>query len=290
LAFAHALLLSPSEFESDSVNGLAQQVLDFFLSQLSNTRIESEWPCLWLAPAEPVGLGRRASSVEQAFAEHLRKRMSRVAKLAAADTPRQAGPVRGLFVRFVDFGRVFVSVEAVFSGQRRMADTPLAPSRSYLKVEEAYGILGCEPEPGEAVADLGAAPGGWSYSAARRGARVIAVDNGPLKGGALGHPMIRHVLEDAFGFRPENDEPFDWLFCDLVDEPHHVLSDLVTPWLERRWCLKFIVNLKFGRVDPIVLLGELRSPSAALSLRAHSVRIRHLFHDREEFTVVGISN
>ena len=53
-----------------------------------------------------------------------------------------------------------------------MADNPAAPSRSYLKIEEAYGILGREPAQGETVADLGAAPGGWSFSAAKRGAKV----------------------------------------------------------------------------------------------------------------------
>ena len=73
----------------------------------------------------------------------------------------------------MDFDRAFASTEAFFNGQRRMADDPLAPSRSYLKAEEAYLILGQEPAAGETVADLGAAPGGWSYSAARRGARGV---------------------------------------------------------------------------------------------------------------------
>jgi 23S rRNA (cytidine2498-2'-O)-methyltransferase len=176
---------------------------------------------------------------------------------------------------------------AVVAGPRRMADDPLAPSRSYLKVEEAYAVLGVEPRPGEQVCDLGAAPGGWSYSAARRGARVIAVDNGPLKGGALGHPHIDHRREDAFRFHPAPGETFDWLFCDLVEEPHHVLADLVTPWLARGWCRRFIVNLKFGRVDPVRLLRELRAPEGPLARHAPGARVLHLFHDREEFTVVG---
>jgi 23S rRNA (cytidine2498-2'-O)-methyltransferase len=104
-----------------------------------------------------------------------------------------------------------------------MADDSLAPSRSYLKVEEAYIVLGREPVAGETVVDLGAAPGGWSYSAAKRGARVIAVDNGPLKGGALDHPLIEHRREDAFHFQPPTGEVIGWLFCDLVEEPHHVM-------------------------------------------------------------------
>jgi len=213
--------------------------------------------------------------------------MSRVAKLATSDRTVVMGEARGLFIYFPDFRRVLVSRRCFFNGQRRMADDAAAPSRSYLKVEEAYGVLGRSPVEGETVVDLGAAPGGWSYSAAKRGARVIAIDNGPLKGGALGHPLIDHRCEDAFHFQPAEGEVFDWLFCDLVEDPHHVMQNLVTPWIDRGWCRHFVVNLKFGRVDPIALLQELRAHDGVLAHHAHEVRIRHLFHDREEFTIVG---
>ena len=192
-----------------------------------------------------------------------------------------------MFVFFTAFDRALLSRTAVLGGQRRMADDPAAPSRSYLKIEEAFGVLGAEPGPEETVADLGAAPGGWSYSAARRGSRVVAVDNGPLKGGALGHPQIEHLCEDAFGFRPTPGAAFDWLLCDLVEEPHHVLRDLVEPWLGRGWCRRFVINLKFGRTDPVALLQELRAPDSPFVRHAADVRIRHLYHDREELTVVG---
>jgi 23S rRNA (cytidine2498-2'-O)-methyltransferase len=168
-----------------------------------------------------------------------------------------------------------------------MADDDGAPSRSYLKVEESYGILGSEPRPGESVCDLGAAPGGWSYSAAKRGARVVAVDNGPLKGGALGNPMIEHRHADAFGFSPGKDNAYDWLFCDLLEDPDKVLRGIVEPWLSGGWCRRFVVNLKFGRVDPVALLGELRAAGSPLAKFAPGARIVHLYHDREEFTVMG---
>jgi 23S rRNA (cytidine2498-2'-O)-methyltransferase len=168
-----------------------------------------------------------------------------------------------------------------------MADDDAAPSRSYLKVEEAYIVLGREPQLDETVVDLGAAPGGWSYSAAKRGARVIAVDNGPLKGGALNHPLIEHRLEDAFKFMPAEGQVFDWLFCDLVEEPHHVMQNIVTPWLEHGWCRRFVINLKFGHVDPLALLREIRATGSPFARHASRVSIRHLYHDREEFTVVG---
>ncbi len=287
LAFAHLTLLDPVEFRGESVNALAGQVTNFLLEKLRGERIEAAWPNLWFGPHELVGLGRRISAVEAAFGEQLKKRLARVAKLATPEPPRGVGPSRGLFVFFADFGRVLVAREAFGHGSRRMADDPLAPSRSYLKVEEAYILLGREPAAGETVGDLGAAPGGWSYSAARHGARVVAVDNGPLKGGALDHPQIEHRREDAFKFAPADGHAFDWLFCDMVEDPHRVLREILVPWLARRWCRRFVVNLKFGRVDPIGLLRELAAPNSPLASSAPGVRIRHLYHDREEFTLVG---
>jgi 23S rRNA (cytidine2498-2'-O)-methyltransferase len=287
LAFPHLSLLAPVEVRGDSVNALAQRVGEYFLASLQGERIDAAWPCVWQGPAETVGLGRRITSVEAAFGELLKKKLSRVAKLAAFELPRGAGPVRGLFVYFTDFGRAWVAREAFAHGQRRMADDDLAPSRSYLKIEEAYIVLGREPAPGETVCDLGAAPGGWSYSAAKRGARVVAIDNGPLKGGALNHPQIEHRCEDAFKFVPQDGTGFAWLFCDLVEEPHHVVQHIVAPWLARGWCRRFAINLKFGRVDPIALLRELRAADSPFSLHAPGTRIRHLYHDREEFTLVG---
>ncbi len=287
LCFAHALHLAPLEIVGDSVNALAGRLLEQFLAGSREERFEGAWPCVFSAAAGLDGLGRRADAVATAFGELLKKRMGRVARLASPETPRGLGPVRGFFVHFVDFKRALVSRELVLGGQRRMADDPLAPSRSYLKVEEAYGVLGREPAAGEQVVDLGAAPGGWSYSAAKRGARVLALDNGPLKGGALEHPLIEHRRADAYGHRPAPGERADWMFCDLVDDPHEVLRRVVAPWLEGGWCRRFVVILKFGRVDPLALLREVRAPASVFSRRAPGTRVRHLYHDREEFTLVG---
>jgi 23S rRNA (cytidine2498-2'-O)-methyltransferase len=280
-------LPAPREVQAESVNALAQQAAAFFMESLRDERLGGSWPNYWSCSAGNTGLARRAGATRRAFDDLLRRKLSRVARMAAPEMPRGVGERRGMFVFFTAFDRALLSRTAVLGGQRRMADDPAAPSRSYLKIEEAFGVLGAEPGPEETVADLGAAPGGWSYSAARRGSRVVAVDNGPLKGGALGHPQIEHLCEDAFGFRPTPGAAFDWLLCDLVEEPHHVLRDLVEPWLGRGWCRRFVINLKFGRTDPVALLQELRAPDSPFVRHAADVRIRHLYHDREELTVVG---
>lgn len=287
LCFAQMTLLDPVEITGDSVNALAARITEQFLASAKTERFEGEWPCLFEEAAELDGLGRRVKGVEKTFHENLKKRMGRVARLAVAGKPRGVARVRGLYVFFVDFKRAYVSREAFFGGQRRMADDEQAPSRSYLKIEEAYILLGREPAFEETVADLGAAPGGWSYSASKRGAKIVAVDNGPLKGGAYDNYKIEHRMEDAFAFRPAPGQVFDWMFCDLVEEPHHVVDNLITPWLENRWCRRFVVILKFGRVNPLALLRQVQAADSVFSRCAVNVRVRHLYHDREEFTIVG---
>jgi 23S rRNA (cytidine2498-2'-O)-methyltransferase len=277
LCFAHLSLKDPVEVTGKSVNAIAWAIADRFMETARDERFDAQWPfCLESAGVD--GLNRRAKSVTEECGARLKGRMSRVAKLAAPGRPAP-GPARGLFAYMTGFDQAYVSRDAFAGGQRRMADDPQAPSRSYLKAEEAYVVLGREPAPGETVADLGAAPGGWSYSAARRGALVTAVDNGPLKGAGL-HPGITHKTEDAFVFRPA--QPVDWLFCDMVEDPERIVA-LVDRWLKEGWCKRLVVNLKFGRTDPVALLRR------AEILRRHcpGLKARHLFHDREEFTLVG---
>ncbi len=286
-AFAHLIMRETTELRGESVNSLAKQLAEYFLEGIKGERIEAAWPCVLQGPTETDGLNRRMRAVEKALRDFLKKRLSRVAKLASADLPRGVQESRGLFVWFTDFGVMQVSRTASINGQRRMADDSLAPSRSYLKAEEGYVVLGREPTEGELVVDLGAAPGGWSYSAAKRGARVIALDNGPMKGGALGHALIDHRMEDAFRFIPPAGTTYDWLFCDMVEEPHHVLRHILEPWLAGGWCRQFVVNLKFGRVDPVALLDELRAADSPLTKYVPHSQIRHLYHDREEFTLTG---
>ena len=278
LCFAHYSLLAPAEVKGLTARQLAQGLVDHFLQTSKGEIYDAPWPLVVEGSGEG-GADRRAHSVSEMFLELCKKRVSRVAKLAAPGRP-EGGPRRGLFAYLTALGEASVSREAVFGGQRRMADDPPAPSRSYLKAEEAYVVLGRGPEEGETVADLGAAPGGWSYSAAKRGARIVAVDNGPLKGGALGHPLIVHRPEDAFTFRTD---PVDWLFCDMVEDPDRVL-DLTARWVTQGFCRRFVVNLKYGRVDPLPLLRRAR---AALEPRCETLKLRHLFHDREEITLVG---
>ncbi|MBE0488011.1 MAG: 23S rRNA (cytidine(2498)-2'-O)-methyltransferase RlmM [Halomonas sp.] len=176
-------------------------------------------------------------------------------------------------------------------GIRRLRFPRSAPSRSTLKLEEAWHEFVPRPEwdtrlaEGMQAADLGAAPGGWTWQLVHRGMHVYAIDNGPMDKALMATGQVEHLREDGFVWKP----PYrlDWLVCDIVDKPSRVEA-MVERWLVRRWCREAVFNLKLPmkRRWPEVASCLARLEEALDSTGvAAEVGCRHLYHDREEVTV-----
>jgi 23S rRNA (cytidine2498-2'-O)-methyltransferase len=281
--FARLQLKDPLVHPFTKSNEAASFAADFFCRTIRTERIDTSWP-LYIGYAGDDTPPVHIAPMAEAIIERLRKAVARVAKLAQPEEWLDAGDHRGLFI-VLGNDTMFLSRECRSGGQRRMAMAPGAPSRSYLKLEEAFRILGHRPAPADLVVDLGAAPGGWSFSAASCGARVIAVDNGPLRDGAASNPLIEHRREDAFTFAPPGTKA-QWLLCDMVEEPHRIMA-LVRTWLQRSWCDYLIVNFKFGRSDPLKVLDAAGSTRHGCAPFLETMLFRHLYHDREELTLLG---
>lgn len=255
-------------------------VADWFCEAIRSEKITQPWNVVWLRFSEN-GFQPDISSVNRLL-ELLKKRISRIVNLADTVYPSANVPLEGLFVVEKNRNELYISRDAVFFGPRRMRDDSAAPSRSYLKIEEAFSVMGYQPRTGERVVDLGAAPGGWSYAAAKRGALVSAIDNGPMKNGAAENSNIEHIRADAFRWQPQY--PVQWLFCDMVEEPSRVIA-LVKKWIESKLCSNAIVNLKCGHTEPFDILKLVKSPEGFLSI-VKECTCSHLYHDRDEFTVM----
>ena len=165
-----------------------------------------------------------------------------------------------------------------------------APSRSALKLEEALLTLFDDDErarrlrPGMRAADLGAAPGGWTWVLARQGLQVTAIDNGPLRPHVLDSGRVEHLRADGFHWQPK--APLDWMVCDMVEQPRRVAERMAT-WLREGWCRQTIFNLKLPmkkRWQETRLCLDLFEAQAQVPLQ---VRARQLYHDREEITVLA---
>ena len=180
---------------------------------------------------------------------------------------------------------------ASLNGIHRISMAHDAPSRSYLKLAEAFEVFLDKTEQaqwlksGMTAVDLGAAPGGWTWQLAQRGLKVTAVDNGPLKGAAAAHPSIKHLRQDGFRFRPQR--PVDWLVCDMVEQPQRVAT-LMTEWFAGGLTQRAIFNLKLPMKKRVTALNTaLDSIRNALNAKGMRYRLeaKQLYHDREEVTV-----
>ena len=163
-----------------------------------------------------------------------------------------------------------------------------APSRSALKLEEALLVLLDASErkallrDGMRAADLGAAPGGWTWVLVRHGLRVQSIDNGPLRPHVLETGRVEHLRADGFSWQPQ--QPLDWMVCDMVEQPRRVAERMAT-WLREGWCRHAIFNLKLPmkkRWAETRLCLDLFAQQAGKPL---DIRARQLYHDREEITV-----
>jgi 23S rRNA (cytidine2498-2'-O)-methyltransferase len=234
--------------------------------------------------------GRPLSGLARAFTNALRPALRRAGWLSARETPR----LRRLHVGLLAGDRLLLAESSCGDGADwpggipRLRSHADAPSRSALKLDEALLVLLDEAErerwlqPGMRVADLGAAPGGWSWVLARRHLRVIAIDNGPLAASAMATGVIEHLRADGFRWQPA--EPLDWMVCDMVEQPRRVAVRMAE-WFRHGWCRRAIFNLKLPmkkRWDETRLCLDLLAAEAGVEL---DIRARQLYHDREEITV-----
>ncbi len=178
-----------------------------------------------------------------------------------------------------------------FMGIIRQQMPAEAPSRSTLKLAEAIEVFMDRSEQtrllrsGMQAVDLGAAPGGWTWQLVKRGIRVTAVDNGPMKGVLENHTLVEHLKQDGFKYAPR--KAVDWLVCDMVEQPSKVAT-LIGTWFAAGWCKHAIFNLKLPmkkRVDALdSALGGIRKRLNEEGIN-YKMMAKQLYHDREEVTV-----
>lgn len=245
-----------------------------------------------IAAALPPGMGSATPWIEhpdtpqgRPLARFCRRFSAAAQRALSASGVCSGDPAWRIHLLFPESSKVLVSVSTARRwpmGIPRLRLPKSAPSRSALKLEEALLRLVCAdelPQPGDTVIDLGAAPGGWSWIMRQRGAKVIAVDNGPLAAQLAADPGVEHLRSDAFRYRPA--QPVDWLLCDVVDRPQGI-AKLIGKWFEQRLCRAAVFNLKLPMREPLATVNGCLERVGARGAR---VMAAQLYHDREEITV-----
>ena len=236
---------------------------------------------------------RPLAGLARALANALRPALRKAGLLAAKDDPRRPR----LHVCLLAGNHLLLAL----ADPADASDWPMgvprlrlhrdAPSRSALKLDEAFQVLLDDGErsrllrAGMTAADLGAAPGGWTWVLQRAGLHVTSVDNGPLRQHVLDAGGVEHLREDGFRWQPPR--PLDWMVCDMVEQPRRVASRMAT-WFREGWCRQAVFNLKLPmkkRWLETSLCLELFAREAGRPLE---LRARQLYHDREEITVLAL--
>ncbi|MEO8345365.1 MAG: 23S rRNA (cytidine(2498)-2'-O)-methyltransferase RlmM [Betaproteobacteria bacterium] len=240
--------------------------------------------------------GKQMSSMCRRLDPLLRAALVTANLLSPAEVPRLPPHLPRLHVVFTSKHDSYVASSAPAwnsawpMGIPRLKMPRDVPSRSTLKLAEAFGIFLSEEEqlrllrPGLRAVDLGAAPGGWTWQLAHRGMRVTAVDNGPMKGSVADDSLVTHLREDGMTWRPKR--AVDWLVCDIVLQPIRI-AELVARWIADGAAKRAIFNLKLPmkkRYDEVKRC-ELRMLEITGRAGVNAqLRIRQLYHDREEVT------
>jgi 23S rRNA (cytidine2498-2'-O)-methyltransferase len=173
-------------------------------------------------------------------------------------------------------------------GIPRLKFPAAAPSRSTLKLEEAFlSFLSTDERhaflrEGATGVDLGAAPGGWTWQLVKHGLNVTAIDNGPMDAALMQTGQVEHLKVDGFHYRPAR--PVSWLVCDMVEKPTRI-AELCAGWVADGLAAHAIFNLKLPmkkRFEEVQLCQDIIAQR--MGTRAYHLRIKQLFHDREEVT------
>ncbi|MET0815267.1 MAG: 23S rRNA (cytidine(2498)-2'-O)-methyltransferase RlmM [Pseudoxanthomonas sp.] len=230
------------------------------------------------------------AGLARSFGNALRPALRKAGLLTDKENPR----LPRLHVVFVDGDHAFLAIGDAGDGSPWPLGIPRlkllsdAPSRSALKLEEALLTLLDADEretllkPGMTAADLGAAPGGWTWILTRHHLRVMSVDNGPLRQNVMDSGLVEHLRADGFQWKPS--QPLDWLVCDMVEQPRRVAERMAT-WFREGWCRHAVFNLKLPmkkRWDETRLCLDVFVGQSEKHVR---VRAKQLYHDREEITV-----
>lgn len=149
------------------------------------------------------------------------------------------------------------------------------PNRAYLKLWEAFTLLGRHPQPGQRCLDLGASPGGWTWVLQSLGADVVAVDKAPLAPSIAALPRVTRLQESAFGLDPATVGPVDWLCCDVICYPTRLLS-MVRRWLDAGTVGHFVCTLKFQAATD--------HETARAFAQIPGSRLFHLWNNKHELT------
>jgi 23S rRNA (cytidine2498-2'-O)-methyltransferase len=182
-----------------------------------------------------------------------------------------------------------------YPGARVPIDLPeAAPSRAYLKVEEAIQAFALPLRPGDTALELGAAPGGAAYALLQRGVRVFAVDPAAMdervlhKAGPSGAKVVHLPIAMRDLRRDQLPGRVDWLLMDVHLAPQIAMR------AARRWASELrptlcgaVLTLKLNDWTFADQVDDFVAQTKDMGLIG--ARAKQLASHRRELAIIGLT-
>jgi 23S rRNA (cytidine2498-2'-O)-methyltransferase len=159
-------------------------------------------------------------------------------------------------------------------------------SRAYLKIEEALAWSELPLRAGDAVVEIGSAPGGIAQALLARGCTVTGIDPAEMDARVLANPRFTHWRARAKDLKRGAFRDFRWLVSDANVAPNYTLDTV-----------EAIVAHAGVEIEGLVLTLKLTDPKYAAALPRYAQRIRgwgyaevrerQLAYNRQELCVVA---
>lgn len=166
---------------------------------------------------------------------------------------------------------------------------PEAPSRAFLKFEEAALTFGIPLRRGDTAVEIGSAPGGASYALLQRGIQVVGIDPAEMDPRVLRMPGFTHIRRPvASVLREELPQKIHWLLLDMNVAPRITLFqvDRLATRLSDTLC-GIVLTLKLNEWSMAREIPQWIEHVQAMGMKR--VRARQLAHNRQEICLYGLT-
>lgn len=151
-------------------------------------------------------------------------------------------------------------------GGKRLPLPEEAPSRAWVKLEEALVWSGLPLREDDVVVEIGAAPGGAAAALLRRGAHVIGIDPARIDARVMAHERFVHLGILAERVRTRDlPEHCDWLLLDANVAPHRAMV-----------ALGQLISLRRGSLRGLLLTFKLNDDGVVAELPQLFDRVKEL--------------
>jgi 23S rRNA (cytidine2498-2'-O)-methyltransferase len=162
-----------------------------------------------------------------------------------------------------------------------------APSRAWLKMEEALVWSQLPARPGARFAEIGSSPGGASQALLGRGYEVIGIDPAQMDPQVLEHPKFRHIRRRAVQVPRRAFRKVRWLTADMNVAPNFTLDAIEGIVTHREVSIRgMLLTLKLPEWHLASQVPEYLARIRGWGFNL--VRARQLSHNRREICVAAI--